>query len=272
MDEFPAWERYPLFFVTGAGIWHLVLFPIGLAGLDVKLVALALSMGTMAVSVPHLAVCVRTIGTTISRGRLWFTATSLLIASLWLAIVAASVVFILVKGLYPAGGHDYYNHYFHFYRLVIETGSIQTNDTWYHFYYSKGAGLYFIAMLLTDLLAPQLVTTSFIGCGACIVYALLRRASGSILLPLIGVLMYIGLFIIPLVRRLIWRTEGGAILKKNHELTAVFLIAVIWITYRLSRSDMAATGQWILALHVSIVSVVLLTLPLALLLGLYLAG
>jgi hypothetical protein len=272
IDQLPGWERYPLFFIAGAGLWHVAMFAVGLAGFDIKLVAVALALGTMSASVPHLANCISRLGTTMSRARVAPAMGRWRAALLWVAIATVSVVFLLVKGLYPGGGHDYYNHYFQFYRRVVQSGSIQPNDVWYHFYYSKGAGLYFLGMLLTDPLAPQLVTTCFIACGAGIVYALLRRATRSAILPLTGVLLYVGVFIYTPGPNDNMQNGGWAILQKVHELTAVLLLAAIWIAYRLFRNGTPAPGPWILALHLAIVSIALLTLPLAILVGIYLSG
>jgi hypothetical protein len=282
--DFPAWQRCPLFFITGAGLWHLVMFIIGLAGFDIKSVALVLSLATMVLGIPQLAECLHEAGDKISRLRLRFTVKSSLTALLWLAIVAVSVVFVLVKGLYPAGGSDYYNHYFQFYQRVIETGSIRPNDVWYQFYYTSGYGLYFLAMLLTDALAPQLVATGFIGCGAMIVYALLRTATRSSVLPLIGILLYVGVYIYTpgamVATALSYASSSTmnivsadwGILEKGHELTAVLLLGMIWIADRAFRNDTSMPGPWLLALHAAVIGIALLTLPLALLAGLYLAG
>jgi len=267
--ELPPWERYPLFFITGAGIWHTVLFALGLAGLDIKPVAIALTLGAMSLSIPHLAECLGEVGRGISRVQFRLMVGGSATALVWLAIVTVSMIFLLVKGLYPGGGHDYYTHYFQFYKRVIETGSILPNDVWYHFYDSKGAGLYFLAMLLIDPLAPQLVATVFIGCGACMVYALLRNATRSAFLPLVGVLLYIGVFVY--TPSAYGHGEWG-ILEKLHELTAVLVLAVIWIAYRYFRNNVAMSGPWALALHFAVISIALLTLQLVLLVGLYLAG
>jgi len=272
IDELPSWERYPLFFVAGAGLWHVVMFTIGLAGFDIKPVAVALSLGTMSLSVPHLAGCVRRLGDTMSRARIAFAVRRWQASLLWVAIATTSTIFLLVKGLYPGGGHDYYNHYFQFYRRVIQTGSILPNDVWYHFYYSKGAGLYFLGMLLTDPLAPQLVTTCFMACGASVVYALLRRSTRSPSLSLTGVVLYIGAFIYTPGPHENMQNGGWGILQKVHELTAVLLLAVVWAAYHLFRDKTTALGPWTLALHAAIVSIALLTLPLTLLAGVYLTG
>src|SRR5581483_4281714 len=115
-----------------------------------------LTLAVMLCSIPHLMECIRGWRDAIAQSRLEFTGKSLSVVLLRAAIAIAVAIFLLVKGLYPGGGHDYYNHYFQFYKRVIDTGSILPNDVWYHFYYSKGAGLYFLGMLLTDPLAPQL--------------------------------------------------------------------------------------------------------------------
>jgi hypothetical protein len=272
MIELPAWERYPLCFIIGAGVWHIVMFAIGLAGFDLKPVALTLTLAVMVCSVPHLISRAQELSDAIAQSCFEFTAKGLASALLWMAIIVVSAVFLLVKGLYPGGGHDYYNHYFQFYKRVIETGSILPNDVWYHFYYCKGAGLYFLGMLLTDPLAPQLVTTAFIGCGAAIVYALLRSACRASLLSLIGVLLYVGAYIYTSTFLKISGPEQWGILEKIHELTAVLLLAVIWIASRAFRRDVASPAPWILALCAAIVTVAMLTLSLALLVGLFMTG
>jgi hypothetical protein len=272
MTEFSAWDRYPLCFIVGAGVWHVVMFAIGLAGLDLKPIALALTLTTMLCSVPHLMGRIRAAGDAIARSRFEFKSNSLPNALLWVGIAIAVAIFLLVKALYPGGGHDYYNHYFQFYKRVVETGSILPNDVWYHFYYSKGAGLYFLGMLLTDPLAPQLVTTAFIGCGAAIVYALMRSATRAAMLPLFGVLLYVGAYIYTSTFIKIYGEVQWGILEKIHELTAVLMLAVIWIAYRAFRSDVSSPAPWILGLHAAIVSIALLTLSLTVLVGLYIIG
>jgi len=272
MIELPAWERYPLCFIIGAGVWHLLMFALGLAGFDLKPVALALTLAVMLCSVPHLMGCIHAFSNAIAQSRCEFTNRRLPTALLWAAIAVASVTFLLVKGLYPGGGHDYYNHYFQFYKRVLETGSILPNEVWYHFYYSKGAGLYFLGMLLTDPLAPQLVTTAFIGCGAVIVYALLRNASRAAMLPLVGVLLYVGAYIYTSTFIKTYGQIQWGILEKIHELTAVFLLAVIWIASRVFRPDFESPAPWVVGLHAAIVSIALLTLSLTLLVGLYMTG
>jgi len=162
----PALERLALGFFSGAGIWHILLFALGLANLLHRHVVIGLTFTVLVVSWRSFATtyvrdaCSGLPPSAAGRG-LRPTGTVLVTA-----LVASACLLAMVKGLYPAGGHDYYTHYFHYYREVVESGSIWPNHVWYHFYYSKGAGLFFLAMLLTDPLAPQLVTLCMIAGGA----------------------------------------------------------------------------------------------------------
>ena len=63
-----------------------------------------------------------------------------------------------LRGFYPGGGGDYYTHYFYYYLAVIQNHGLAPNDVWYHYYYSKGSGLAFLGMLLSDPEAPALTT------------------------------------------------------------------------------------------------------------------
>jgi hypothetical protein len=178
LAQFPVWERYPLGFLTGVGVWSIVLYALGLAGLYSKPLAIGITAAVMVGSIPHLAdsieewICALSsfrmpdqspISAAISRRRISTIredpvstpSSKFLFATLLLIVIVLAVAFLLVKGLYPAGGHDYWNHYFPFYMRVVQSGSILPNDVWYHFYQSKGDVLYFLAMLLTTRWHPN---------------------------------------------------------------------------------------------------------------------
>jgi hypothetical protein len=272
LEALPWWERVPLCFLTGAGVWHLLMFPLGLAGLVVKPVAVGLVCLAMLLSLPLLARSLGRIWVSIGEIRLATSLSGLVQTILVLAIIVAAVACFLVKGLYPAGGHDYFNHYSAFYRRVIETGSTQPNDVWYHFYYSKGCGLYFIAMLLTDPLAPQLVTAGFVGIGAVTIYALLRRSTDGRILPLIGVLIFVAFYIYTPGPIANMRHGGWGDFEKIHELTAMLILGVVWLTYRIYSGDGFPPAPWTIALHCTIGCIAVLTFALPILVGLYLTA
>jgi hypothetical protein len=59
----------------------------------------------------------------------------------WCALVAGGLL-LVSRGLYPgAANGDTWEHYLHYYREVLRSGSLGPNELWYHFYFSKGAGL-----------------------------------------------------------------------------------------------------------------------------------
>jgi len=260
-------DRYVAGFLAGAGIWHAVLFVIGLAGGYHRSVALLLAAIVVTASVPHLLYClqemaiyIRDRSCTLSRA----SVPSLLMMCL-LGIVAAA--FVAVKGLYPAGGHDYYGHYFYYYLSVIKHGSILPNEIWYHFYYCKGAGVYFLSMLLTDPLAPQLVATSFIGCGAVAIFTLLRSAGRGGMVPWLGATLYLAFLVYTPGPELYWRQGGWGELPKVHELTAVLILGALWICCQGGSCSKRARWAWCAALGLVTFAAVILTMFMAVVLG-----
>ena len=291
-------ERFPLCFLIGVAVWSVILYALGLASLYQKPLAVGITVAVMLASIPHLAACIEEANSALARifrpvlsfirskidgDRVrapiddpispLFRCMRLLPKTLVLIVmVVAAGMFLLVKGLYPGGGHDYYNHYFPYYLRVLQTGSILPNDVWYHFYLSKGDGLYFLAMLLSDPLAPQLVAAGFIICAACIVYALLRQIAPIAALPWVGVMLYFAFFIYTPGPHEFMVQGGWGDLQKEHELTAVLLFGVIWCVFRLFGTADTNKWPWLLGLHAAIVSTIIVTLQLGFLIGLYLTG
>jgi len=267
----PLRERYALGFLVGAGLWNVTLFVVGLLGLYRRVMMVSMTVTLLILSVPHLATCLREAAIACTRVQEWRRRRLLSVTPGILVLGVVLGLFLLIKGLYPAGGHDYYTHYFPYYRRVVNTGSILPNEVWYHFYYSKGAGLFFLGMLLTDPLAPSLVATCFIGVGACLVYAILRSGTQSATLAWIGVVMFIALLIYtpgPAINR---ANGGWGDLEKHHEITAVLILGVIWIMSRVV-SIGRSSALWLTGLCACIVSTGLITISLLFMIGLYCLG
>ena len=82
-----------------------------------------------------------------------------------------------LNALVPGGTHDVFVHYFPYMAQVLSNGSTLPgvgNDAWYHFYYTKSQGLFFVAGLLSDPLAPQVVSGVYVAVAGLCVYSLLR--------------------------------------------------------------------------------------------------
>lgn len=251
-------ESALLGFFTGVGIWHIILLCVGFAGCYNRALMAAMTLLLFATSLPRLDSRIRHI--TSQRSYIYWP-------GLLLLVIPVSV-FLMTKGLYPAGGHDYYNHYFHFYRKVIDSGSILPNEVWYHFYYSKGLALFFLSMLLTDPLAPQLATTAMIFAGAGVIFSILNKTASWRLLPWIGAALYITFLIYTPGPFENMRQGGWGDLEKTHEPAAVLMLAVIWITMRLEQTSLRQV--WGITLVSSISALVLISPVMTFFLGAYL--
>jgi len=208
-----------LTFFTGVGSANTLFLFIGLAGYYTRPFLEIATLCLFVYSLPELSRCLRQV-TLINKTN------AVLGSSILLLPLGA---FLLVKGLYPAGGHDYYQHYFHYYKRVIETGSILPNEVWYHFYYCKGAGLFFASMLLTDPLAPQLATLTLMLGAAGVMYLLIQQHSHSKLLAWLAVAMYFAFLIYTPGPVENMHHGGWGDMEKTHEPAAVLLFASIWL-------------------------------------------
>ncbi len=228
-------DRLALEFFTGTGGWHIAMLALGFSNLYLGPVAVAITLPLIVLSFQNVDATARracqavaTYGSELqqSHGRV---IASIGVLLLTVPLVGVAGLLLLVKGLYPAGGHDYFTHYFYYYQSVIDHHGLWPNEVWYHFYYSKGAGLYFLGILLTDALAPQLVTYCFIIASAFALFQLLRRVAPRTLWPWAGAIIYLGLYIYtpgPEANRI----QGGwGDFEKSHELNAALIISILWI-------------------------------------------
>jgi hypothetical protein len=147
-----------LTFFAGTGPWHVVLLAIGYANLLNAGVMVVLTAPITALSFRELRLVapgLRTVVRRLNEGSKLFKSLCALLLLVWCAL-------LLVKGLYPGGSQDYYNQYFPAYQAFLEHGSIWPNEAWWQYLYAKGAGIFFLGMLLTDPLAPQLAIFCFL--------------------------------------------------------------------------------------------------------------
>jgi hypothetical protein len=161
-----------------------------------------------------------------------------------LAVVLAGAALLLVKGLYPQGGHDYYQHYSQFYAAVIDNHNIWPNLFWYEYYYSKGMGVTFLGMLLTDALAPSLVAYCFAVATALALYALVRGFCSRTLWPWLAVVLYLALNVHTLGTGAYFGNGGWGHFQKPHEIDSPLMIAVLWMSVAMVRSTGDVRRVW----------------------------
>src|SRR6266545_4549965 len=269
VDDLGVLEGLALGFFTGTGVWHLVMLALGYLNLYTWPVAAAMTLPVVALSYGNLFAATQGIRLALEHGALARNLGGGLNALLIVALAAAAfAMLLLIKGLYPGGGHDYFTHYHYYYETVIERGGLWPNEVWYHYYYSKGAGLFFLAILLTDPLAPQLVTFCFMAAAALALFLLLRRIAPGTAWPAVGAVLFLALHIFTPGSTSMYRVHGGwGEFEKLHELVAALVIAVLWTSSGALERSGRMRLLWWLAAASSILAAVMIDVTIAVVLG-----
>jgi hypothetical protein len=217
-------ERGVLGFGIGVGIWHVAMMILGVLGWYYRPVADALCLLILIASGGHFA----------DVARAGWCSLADLCAALrrrrptpqevgTIAVVVVAAVVLLRRGLYPGGGGDYYTHYFYYYLAVIKNHGLAPNDVWYHYYYSKGNGLAFLGMLLSDPEAPGLATYVYVAFATAAIVALVTRIAPNSLWPAAAALVYLLFYLIGVDVNI---AEGE--FQKDHEEIAALVVLTAW--------------------------------------------
>jgi hypothetical protein len=219
---FPA-ERAVLGFGIGVGIWHVVMLILGVLGLYYRSALAGLCLVVLIASSRHFA-HVAVAGCRALADR--FTALRQRRASPQevgaILIAVAAAWLLLRRGLFPGGSGDYYTHYFYYYLEVLKNHGLAPNDVWYHYYYSKGSGLVFLGMLLTDPEAPALTTFPCVIFAAVAIATLAARMARGSLWPAAGALIYLLYYLLS------FSDIGGSEFQKDHEEIAALVVLTAW--------------------------------------------
>jgi hypothetical protein len=260
-------DAVPLSFFAGSGVWHLFLLAFGYLNLYIVSVALVLTVPAVAVSFFDFIAALQA-------ARAWFNDSSENSRSLWrtealflIAAIAAAALLLAAKGLYPGGGNDYFEHYFRFYEWVINHRGVWPNEIWYQYFYCKGAGLYFLSMLLTDPLAPQLVTFCFMAAAGLVVLRFIGRFSPGSLWPWVGIVLLFSLYVYTPGRGEFRGNGGWADFEKLHELNASLVIAIMWMLTKALDSGPNEVRPWITGTVSAVIAAILINTTIAIYLG-----
>ena len=238
-------ERLALGFFVGVAVLTAVMLVLGYLSLYWRAVAWAIAVPIIAVSYRHFAFTMHEAKAVLAQHLRHMSGIDRTF-SIVMAVAAAfaGVALLLVKGLYPQGGHDYYQHYSQFYAAVIDSHGIWPNLFWYEYYYSKGMGVTFLGMLLTDALAPSLVAYCFVAATALALYALVRDFCSHTLWPWLAVVLYLALNVHTLGTGAYFGNGGWGHFQKPHELNSPLMIAVLWMSVAMVRSTGDVRRVW----------------------------
>lgn len=149
------------------------------------------------------------------------------------AVVLVGLYLLVVKGMYVEGADgDVWEHYLHYYREVVASGSIAPNELWYHFFHSKAAGHFFQIMVLTDPLSASLGSFLFTVMCAIVVYDLLRRTTKDVVWAAVGAILTLLYF--ANTEKL---EEGHYLIgsfNKHHIVLASLLTFTFWVSVKAS--------------------------------------
>jgi hypothetical protein len=254
-------ERAVLGFGIGVGVWHVVMLILGLLGLYDRSVIVGLCLVVVVASSWHFANAAivvwraLTVGfSELRRGR----ATPDQIGIILIGAVAGWL--LLLRGLFPGGGGDYYTHYFYYYLEVLNNHGLTPNDVWYHYYYSKGSGLAFLGMLLTDPEAPALTTYPCVVFAAIAVATLAARMAPNSLWPAAGAVVYLFYYLVS------FSADGGGQFQKDHEEVTALVVLTTWA---LCMERRAAPRPFRIMAAATAIAAAIVTAAVAVLLGLF---
>jgi hypothetical protein len=254
-------ERAVLGFGIGLGLWHVAMLILGLLGLYYRPMMVGLCLAVVVVSARHFAnlaiagwrsFAVGFAG--LRHGR----ATPERIGIILIGV--AAVWLLLLRGLCPGGGGDYYTHYFYYYLEVLKNHGLAPNDVWYHYYYSKGSGLAFLGMLLTDPEAPALTTYPCVVFAAVAIATLAARMAPNSLWPAAGAVIYLFYYLVS------FDANGGGQFQKDHEEIAALVALTAWA---LCMERHVAPRPFRIMAAATAVAAALITPPIAILLGFF---
>jgi hypothetical protein len=254
-------ERAVLGFGIGLGIWHVVMLILGLLGLYDRPVIVGLCLAVVVVSARHFANVAVAGWRSFALGFAGLRqghATPERIGIILIGI--AAVWLLLLRGLFPGGGGDYYTHYFYYYLEVLKNHGLAPNDVWYHYYYSKGSGLAFLGMLLTDPEAPALTTYPCVVIAAVAIATLAARMAPNSLWPVAGAVIYLFYYLVS------FSADGGGQFQKDHEEVAALVALTAWA---LCMERRAAPRPFRIMAAATAIAAASVTPPIAILLGFF---
>src|SRR5580700_2827294 len=254
-------ERAVLGFGIGLGIWHVAMLILGLFGLYYRPVIVGLCLAVVVVSARHFANVAIAGWRSLALGFAGPRHGRPTPQRIGIILIGATAVWLLLlRGLCPGGGGYYYTHYFYYYLEVLKNHGLAPNDVWYHYYYSKGSGLAFLGMLLTDPEAPALTTYPCVVFTAVAIATLAARMAPNSLWPAAGAVIYLFYYLVS------FGADGGGQFQKDHEEIAALVALTAWA---LCMERHAAPRPFRIMAAATAIAAALITPPIAIVLGFF---
>lgn len=235
-----------LTFAAGTGVWHLMLLLIGFLQLLYLPILLLATVPFVVLSVPEIKLTITELFLAIRRS----ARTSRAIPIIFFLSGCCWFLLFIGRGLYPGGGQDYFIHYFPSYRLIVDNHSLWPNSIWWNYLNTKGAGLIYMAMLLTDALAPSLVVFCFVSVAGLTVFVFVRRLAPSTHWPVVSMLLFFAIYVY---------TPNWGEFGKLHQLNTFFVVAILWLTVVALDKKTEEKRSWFLAIASAVLAAIVAT-------------
>lgn len=213
-------ERIILSFFTGAAIIRIGMLFLGYANLYYRLTIVLIILPILLLSFDSLR---KLIGEGLQRASNVYAVAhageKLLLVLLGGLLGFCFLVLFIKFGLYDGDG-DYITHYGPYYDEVIFNHGLAPNSWWYQYYYSRGAGITYLSMLVTDKMAPGLASFAFTVMASLVMFSLVRRFSGRITWGMLAAICYLSAMAASTV---VFPT-------KHHETIGPIIACIVWMT------------------------------------------
>jgi hypothetical protein len=176
----------------GASLYGVLFTALGLAGL-INLIS------ALVCTVPMLILSLRPIGElaagiTVNSLRTDIADTHagpITVRVIALCAIVAILLFLMSDVLFiPVYDPNIWEHYLHYYRAVLNSGSTQPNEVWHHFYASKAAGMIILANVLGDFFGAQIASAFFAMMAGVVIFDILLEYCESASWAIFGTTLF----------------------------------------------------------------------------------
>ena len=148
---------------------------------------------------------------------------------LLLFTIGVAFLVLIIRVLLPSDmPGDVWGQYLPYYWEVIQTGGIWPNEHMIQFYHSKGAGLFFLSILLTDIFGAPIVSWCFMIMVSFMVFDLVRDFVDDLMWPLLGLFLVICYYLA--------HYSYSITFSKHHLIISGYIVFSAWCAIRLMDS------------------------------------
>lgn len=176
----------------GASLYGVLFTILGLAGLIDLVSALVCTVPILILSLRPIAKLVAGLpGLTLRTDIADSHAGPITVQVIALCAILAALLFLMTQVLFiPVYDPNIWEHYLHYYRAVLNSGSTMPNEVWHHFYASKAAGLIILVDVLSDFFGAQIASAYFAMMAGIVILDILLEACESASWAIFGTMLF----------------------------------------------------------------------------------